>query len=103
MGNARGFSAAGGGSQSVRAGQQDQEVGADQGGNQGGQLVKSLSTLDIAEMGGRTIAARQRMQKVKTPGEWTEVEVHRAEYDIDVDAKLFTRANLRNPREPGSI
>jgi outer membrane lipoprotein-sorting protein len=66
--------------------------------DQDGVLVKGLKTLEIAEIGGRTIASRQRMQKVEAPGEWTEIEVHDAEYDIDVDPEVFTRANLRNPR-----
>ena len=67
--------------------------------DQDGELVKSLRTLDVADMGGRTTATRQRMQKADAEEEWTEVQVSEARYDIDVDAKRFTRANLRNPRE----
>ena len=67
--------------------------------DQDGELVKTLNTLEVADRGGRAVAARQRMQKSGAEGEWTEVNVAKAEYDVDMDPKLFTRANLRNPRE----
>ncbi|MDJ0957560.1 MAG: outer membrane lipoprotein-sorting protein [Arenicellales bacterium] len=63
------------------------------------QLVKSLRTLAVEEMGGRTIASQQRMQKVDAENEWTEIKVSEAKYDISLDSNLFTRSNLRNPRE----
>jgi len=67
--------------------------------DQEGQLVKRLSTLEIARMDGRMIAARQRMHRVGKDNEWTEIRVNSARYDIVLDQNLFTRANLRNPRE----
>ncbi len=67
--------------------------------DQDGVLVKSLKTLEIAEMDGRSIASRQRMQKVETPGEWTEIRVDAVRYGVDVPASLFTVSSLRNPRE----
>lgn len=62
-------------------------------------LVKALDSLEIGEMGGRVVALRQRMAKVDTPGEWTEIRVLDVEYDIDVPDSMFTLSNLRNPRE----
>ncbi len=62
-------------------------------------LVKSLDSLEIGEMGGRVVALRQRMAKVDTPNEWTEIRVLDVDYDIDVADSLFTLSNLRNPRE----
>jgi outer membrane lipoprotein-sorting protein len=62
-------------------------------------LVKTLSTLSIGEMGGRTTALRQRMSKVREPDEWTEVRVEAVEYDVDLRDSLFTLSSLRNPRE----
>ena len=62
------------------------------------ELVKSLTSLEVGEMGGRTIALRQRMSKADEPDEWTEIEVHAVEYDIDLKDSLFTQSNLRNPR-----
>ena len=66
--------------------------------DQDGELVKTLNTLEIGEMGGRTIAKRQRMSKVDEPGEWTEIQVNSVDYDVDLSDNLFTLSNLRNPR-----
>lgn len=62
-------------------------------------LVKKLTTLEIAEMGGRTIATRQRMIKTSDPDEWTELQVITVDYDVDLPDSLFTRSSLRNPRD----
>ena len=67
--------------------------------DQDGMLVKTLSSLEIGEMGGRTIALRQRMTKEDAPEEWTEIQVASVEYDIELADSLFTLSNLRNPRE----
>lgn len=62
-------------------------------------LVKKLEALEIGDMGGRTIAVRQRMSKVDEPGEWTEMQVNSMDYDAQIDDNIFTLANLRNPRK----
>ena len=62
-------------------------------------LVKSLVSLEIGEMGGRTIALRQRMSKHDAPEEWTEIRVNAVEYDVELGDRLFTLSNLRNPRD----
>ncbi len=67
--------------------------------DQDGALIKHLDTLEVRELGGRPTASQQRMQKVDREGEWTQIDVKNAQYDIDLDKRLFTRANLRNPRE----
>ena len=67
--------------------------------DQDGELVKTLKTLDIGDMGGRTIAKRQRMVKADEPEEWTEIAVIEVEYEIDLKDSLFTLSNLRNPRD----
>ena len=67
--------------------------------DQDGELVKALETLQIEEMGGRTIASRQRMAKTDAPGEWTEIAVNSVEYEIDIRDSTFTLSNLRNPRD----
>ena len=67
--------------------------------DQDGELVKSLRSLEIGEMGGRTVALRQRMGKVEAPDEWTEIRVGAVEYDIEIADSMFTLSNLRNPRE----
>ena len=67
--------------------------------DQDGELVKTLVTLDIGEMGGRTIAKRQRMVKTEDPDEWTEIAVLEVEYGLDLKDSVFTLSNLRNPRD----
>ncbi|MDJ0761024.1 MAG: outer membrane lipoprotein-sorting protein [Woeseiaceae bacterium] len=67
--------------------------------DQDGALVKALTTLEIDDMGGRTVASRQRMQKTDEADEWTEISVQKVEYEVDVTDSLFTLSNLRNPRE----
>jgi len=67
--------------------------------DQDGELVKTLTSLEIGEMGGRIIAQRQRMSKVETPEEWTEIQVVSIDYEVELADGLFTLSNLRNPRE----
>jgi outer membrane lipoprotein-sorting protein len=67
--------------------------------DQDGELVKSLDTLEVVEMGGRVIAKRQRMSKADSPDEWTEVVVNDVKYDVELKDSLFTLSNLRNPRD----
>ncbi len=67
--------------------------------DQDGELVKKLVSLDIGEMGGRTIAKRQRMVKADKPEEWTEIGVLEVEYEIELKDSIFTLSNLRNPRD----
>ena len=56
-------------------------------------------SLEIGEMGGRTIAKRQRMSKMDKPDEWTEISVNAVEYEVELKDSLFTLSNLRNPRD----
>ena len=62
-------------------------------------LVKTLTSLEIGEMGGRVIALRQRMNKVEAPDEWTEIQVVSVDYEIELKDSLFTLSSLRNPRD----
>ena len=67
--------------------------------DQDGELVKSLITMEVVTMGGRTIAKRQRMSKADDANEWTEIQVNVVEYEVDLKDSLFTLSNLRNPRD----
>ena len=67
--------------------------------DQDGELVKALTSLEIGEMGGRTIAKRQRMIKTDEPDEWTEIAVDEVQYELELKDSLFTLSNLRNPRD----
>jgi hypothetical protein len=50
-------------------------------------------------MDGRTIAVRQRMSKVDADDEWTEFRIEAVDFDVEIPGNVFTRSNLRNPRE----
>ncbi len=67
--------------------------------DQEGVLVKALRSTEIGVMGGRTIATRQRMNKVDSEDEWTEFVVDSVEFDVEISDNVFTRSNLQNPRE----
>ena len=58
-----------------------------------------MQALDIAEMGGRSVARVLRMGKIETPDEWTEMTTSVIEFDIDLPTGIFTLSNLRNPRQ----
>ena len=62
-------------------------------------LVKTMKTLEISEMGGRTVASRIRMGEVDLPDEWTEMSVQAISFDESHPQSLFTLSNLRNPRQ----
>ncbi|MCP4391197.1 MAG: outer membrane lipoprotein-sorting protein [Gammaproteobacteria bacterium] len=62
-------------------------------------LVKEMEATELKQMDGRIIASRMRMQKIESPGEWTEMAVDAIDFDIDIAASLFTLSNLRNPRQ----
>lgn len=67
--------------------------------DQTGVLVKKMETSEIRPLGGKLVAARQRMQRADKPDEWTEIVVKEAQFGLDIPAGTFTLANLRNPRE----
>lgn len=67
--------------------------------DQDGALVKRLKTLEVAELGGREVATRQRMTKTEASDEWTEIQVEDMAFDLELADSVFTLSNLRNPRE----
>ena len=67
--------------------------------DQDGFLVKQMESLEVVEMGGRTISKQIRMSKTDDPEEWTEMLVDQIEFDIELGNNLFTLSNLRNPRQ----
>jgi outer membrane lipoprotein-sorting protein len=67
--------------------------------DQDGKLVKSLRSLKIGEMGGRVLALQQRMVKLEADDEWTEILIENMSFDLELSDNLFTRSNLRNPRD----
>ena len=62
-------------------------------------LVKTLKTLEIAELSGRPVATVLRMSREGTLDEWTQVQTLSVAFDISLSETVFTLSNLRNPRE----
>jgi len=66
--------------------------------DQDGVLVKAMRSLEIGELGGRTLATRQRMAKADAEDEWTEIGFEVLRFDDELEDSVFTLSNLRNPR-----
>jgi len=62
-------------------------------------LVKRLMTLEVRTLGGKAVAARERMQRADAPNEWTEVVTREAEFGLSLPPHMFTLTHLRNPRD----
>lgn len=58
--------------------------------------IKRMETLQIAELGGRTMGVHIRMGRLDSPGEWTELTYDEAAFDIDVADSSFTLFALKN-------
>lgn len=58
--------------------------------------LKRLVTLEIGIMGGRPMATRMRMEMIEEPNHWTEIVVHNAEFDLDLDSSMFTVFALKS-------
>lgn len=66
--------------------------------DQDNRLVKTMATHEIKEMGGKTVATRQRMQKAEANAGWTEIVTKEIEFKLTIPDSTFTLSNLRNPR-----
>ncbi len=62
-------------------------------------LVKKLVTTEVKMLGGKMVAAREKMQKADKADEWTEIVTREAQFGIKLPDGTFTLTNLRNPRE----
>jgi len=60
--------------------------------------VKSMKTSKVGMMGGRIVAIQERMAKIETPEEYTEIKMISAKFDIPIADSIFTLSSLRNPR-----
>lgn len=60
--------------------------------------VKALRTLEVGELGGRTIALRMRMAEEGDADRWTEIHYLKADFDAAVEDAMFTTFALRGGR-----
>ena len=63
------------------------------------QLVKSMHTDKVAPLGGRPYPVEMSMQKADKKDEWTRIHFISGRFNVSMPDALFTRSNLRNPRE----
>lgn len=63
--------------------------------DQGLEALKRLVTLEIGQMGGRTMAIRMRMEILDEPDRWTEIVFEQAQFDIELEDRMFTVFELK--------
>jgi len=64
------------------------------------QALKRLETLEIGELDGRTFGTRMRMSKLDEPGSYTELDYLAADFDVELDDRLFTVFSLQSGSRP---
>ena len=60
--------------------------------------LKQMRTMEIGELGGRTIGLAMRMGEVEEPDRWTEVRYTSADFEAEIDDRRFTTFALRGRR-----
>lgn len=58
--------------------------------------LKRMTTLEIGQLGGRTLATRMRMERLDEQDHWTEVTTNSAEFDIELPEGTFTLFTLKS-------
>ena len=66
--------------------------------DQGMKPLKEMRTVQVGELGGRTIPLAMRMADLEEEGRWTEVRYLNADFDADVPDSMFTFFALRGER-----
>ena len=59
--------------------------------------VKTMTTYDITEIGGKPYPCRWRMQDAQDPDKYTQLEYRHLEFKDDLPERIFTRAALQQP------
>jgi len=62
------------------------------------QPFKRLESLEIKTLGGRTFGTRMRMVPLDEPDHWTEITYEQAQFDVTIDAGMFTVFALQSGR-----
>ncbi|WP_413111663.1 outer membrane lipoprotein-sorting protein [Thaumasiovibrio sp. DFM-14] len=63
------------------------------------ELVNTLRTFDIKELGGRKVATRLEMSPADEPGNKTEFITHMAQFDFDIEERFFSQQQMRALRD----
>ena len=62
--------------------------------------LKRMETLEIGEMGGRTMPVRMRMSKLDEPDHYTEIVYRAVEFDLPLEDRMFTTFTLQSGAIP---
>lgn len=60
-----------------------------------GELVNTMSTSAVKEMGGRNIPTRMVMQPADKPKQKTVMEYHKAQFDFDLSDSFFSQSRMK--------
>lgn len=62
-------------------------------------LVNTMETFDVKQMGGRLIATRMTMTPKDKPGNRTEMITHEAQFDFDIGDAFFSQSQMKELRD----
>jgi outer membrane lipoprotein-sorting protein len=62
------------------------------------ELINTMSTYDIQELGGRRLPVRQEMQPADKPDQKTVIIFHSATFDFDIPDSFFSQQNMKELR-----
>lgn len=63
------------------------------------ELINTMSTTDVKQIGGRSIPTRMEMQPADKPEQKTVLLYHNAEFDFDIPTSFFSQSNMKELRE----
>jgi hypothetical protein len=64
------------------------------------EALKRMETLEIGELDGRTFGTRMRMSKLDEPDNYTELHYAQADFDVELEDRLFTVFSLQAGSRP---
>ncbi|USD64010.1 outer membrane lipoprotein-sorting protein [Vibrio sp. SCSIO 43136] len=63
------------------------------------ELVNTMSTFDVKELGGRKLATKMVMEPADKPGHKTEMTTHQAQFNFDIGDEFFSQSQMKTLRE----
>ncbi|GLP95966.1 outer membrane lipoprotein-sorting protein [Paraferrimonas sedimenticola] len=63
------------------------------------ELVNTMSTYDIQDLGGRQMATRMEMIPADKPNQKTELITHQAQFDFEIDDNFFSQSQMKALRD----
>ena len=62
------------------------------------ELINTMSTYLVKQLGGRKLPTRQEMQPADKPGHKTVIILHKSQFDFDIPDSFFSQQNMRELR-----